>query len=140
VGRACCGARLNLRIGSWRAIRRLELFELERISNMIFIVVKFPVRPERSDEWLSLVEDFTKATRAEPGNLFFEWSRSVEDPNEFVLVEGFADGAAGAAHVGSEHFKTAMAVLPDAISARPKIISHELPGDGWGPMGELAPR
>ena len=107
---------------------------------MIFIVVKFPVRPERSDEWLSLVEDFTRATRAEPGNLFFEWARSVDDPNEFVLVEAFADSEAGATHVGSNHFKTAMDVLPDAISAQPKIVSIEAPGDGWGPMGELTPR
>lgn len=107
---------------------------------MIFIVVKFPVRPDRRDEWMSLVADFTAATRAEPGNLFFEWSRSVEDPNEFVLVEAFRDAEAGAAHVATEHFKTAMASLPDAISDTPKIVSVEAPGDGWGPMGELTPR
>ena len=47
---------------------------------MIFIVVKFTTRPDWSDRWLDLVRDFTEATRAEPGNLWFEWSRSVEDP------------------------------------------------------------
>lgn len=107
---------------------------------MIFIVVKFSVRHERSEEWLSLVADFTAATRAEPGNIFFEWSRSVDNPDQFVLVEGFKDGDAGAAHVGSEHFKVAMASLPDAIADRPEIISVEVPGEGWGPMGELSPR
>jgi len=78
---------------------------------VIFIVVKFPVRPERVDGWLALVNDFTEATRAEPGNLFFDWSRSVDDPNEFVLLEAFRDGDAGAAHVQSDHFKAAMAEL-----------------------------
>jgi len=107
---------------------------------MIFIVVKFPVRPERTEDWMSLVADFTAATRAEPGNLFFEWSRSIEDPHTFVLVEAFRDGAAGAAHVGSDHFKAAMESLPDAISATPDIINGELPNEGWGPMGELQPR
>ena len=29
--------------------------------------------------------------RAEPGNLFFDWSRSVGQPNQFVLLEAFAD-------------------------------------------------
>ncbi|MGV9777536.1 putative quinol monooxygenase, partial [Streptosporangium sp. NPDC003464] len=67
---------------------------------MIFITVKFTVRPERSEEWLSLVDDFTRATRQEPGNVFFEWSRSVETPNQFVLLEAFASSAAGEAHVG----------------------------------------
>jgi quinol monooxygenase YgiN len=107
---------------------------------VIFIVVKFPVRPDWNDRWLSLVADFTAATRAEPGNLFFDWSRSVDNPNEFVLLEAFRDGDAGVAHVGSDHFKTAMAMLPDAISARPEIINVQVPGDGWSEMGELAPR
>jgi quinol monooxygenase YgiN len=107
---------------------------------VIFIVVKFPVRPERSDEWPSLVEDFTTATRAEPGNIFFEWSRSVDNPNQYVLVEAFRDGEAGSEHVNSAHFKTAMAVLPEAIAATPEIINVEVTGDGWSQMAELQPR
>ena len=103
---------------------------------MYFIVVKFPVKPEWSDRWLDLVDGFTKATRAEPGNLFFEWSRSVEDPNEFVLVEAFTDDGAGP-HVSSEHFKQAMADMPQALASTPRIISKQVDGDGWGPMGEL---
>jgi quinol monooxygenase YgiN len=107
---------------------------------VIFIVVKWSIRPERSAEWLSLVEDFTKSTRAEPGNLFFEWSRSVDDPHEYVLVEAFADGQAGAAHVGSEHFRTAMAWMPDVVAAKPRIINVQVPGDGWSEMAEVTPR
>jgi quinol monooxygenase YgiN len=109
-------------------------------QDMIFIVVKFPVRAERADEWLTLVEDFTEGTRAEPGNLFFEWSRSVDDPNTFVLVEGFADQDAGVAHVNSEHFKTAMSTLDEAITDIPEIINVEVPGSTWSRMGELQPR
>lgn len=105
---------------------------------MIFIVVKFQVRD--ADTWLSVVKDFTEATRAEPGNLFFDWSRSVDDPDQFVLVEGFADQEAGVAHVNSEHFKKAMATLPDAITATPDIINVQVEGTEWSKMGELAPR
>lgn len=107
---------------------------------MIFIVVKFPVRPDRSEEWLSLVADFTAATRAEPGNIMFEWSRSVADPNEFVLIEAFRDSDAGAAHVNSEHFKAGIASLSDAIADTPKIVNVEAHGDGWAAMSELRPR
>lgn len=106
---------------------------------MIFIAVKFTVRPERSEEWLSLVDDFTQATRQEPGNVFFEWSRSVETPHQFVLLEAFASSAAGEAHVGSEHFKTAMAWMPEVIAETPEIINVEVPGDGWSQMAELTP-
>ena len=103
---------------------------------MYVIVVKFPVKPDWSDRWLDLVESFTNSTRAEPGNLFFEWSRSVEDPNTFVLVEGFTDDGAGP-HVNSDHFKQAMTDLRQALARTPQIISKQVEGEGWGPMGEL---
>jgi quinol monooxygenase YgiN len=106
---------------------------------VIFIVVKFPVRPERADEWPNVVAEFTAATRAEPGNIFFEWSRSLDDPNEYVLVEAFQEGEAAGRHVNSEHFKAAMASLPAAISATPRIVNVQVPGEGWSAMAELQP-
>jgi quinol monooxygenase YgiN len=104
---------------------------------MIFIVVKFTTLPEYREEWLSRVEEFTQATRAEPDNLWFEWSKSVVDANQFVLVEAFRDRAAGAAHVGSDHFKAAMLLLPSMLAKTPEIVSVEAPGTGWSEMGEL---
>ena len=62
---------------------------------MIFIVVKFETKPEWTDRWPDLVAEFTAGTRAEDGNLWFEWSRSLENPAVYVLVEGFRDGEAG---------------------------------------------
>ncbi len=106
---------------------------------MIFIVVKWTIRPERSDEWLTLVEPFTQATRSEPGNIFFEWSRSVDNPHQFVLVEAFGEDA-GAAHVNSDHFKAAMAWMPDLVAEKPQIINTVVPGDDWSQMAEITPR
>lgn len=103
---------------------------------MYFIVVKFQVLPEWTDRFMDLVEDFTSATRAEPGNLFFDWSRSVEDDHEFVLVEGFTDEGAGP-HVNSDHFKAAIASMPQALASTPLIISRQIDGDGFAPMGEM---
>jgi quinol monooxygenase YgiN len=79
---------------------------------MISIVVRFYVRPECSDEWLDRINDFIQATRQEPGNLWSEWSCSVENPNRFVLIEGFRDADAGAEHVNSDHFKEAIEQAP----------------------------
>ncbi|MCG2623340.1 antibiotic biosynthesis monooxygenase [Arthrobacter sp. I2-34] len=103
---------------------------------MIFIVVKFKVQPEYADNFPELVREFTEATRAEPGNLWSDWSRSVEDPNEYVLVEAFKDDAA-AAHVNSAHFKKAMAEQPQYLQATPRIISRQIEGEGWDEMGEM---
>jgi quinol monooxygenase YgiN len=105
---------------------------------MIFIVVKFPVKPEFADSWMDRVADFTAATRAEPGNIMFEWSRSIDDPNDYVIVEAFQDDAAGA-HVNSDHFKKAMVSMAEAISAVPKIINVTTEGNDWSAMAELQP-
>jgi quinol monooxygenase YgiN len=109
-------------------------------TTMIFIAVKFSVRPEVAEQWLSRVAPFTAATREEPGNVFFEWSRSVDRPNRFVLLEAFRNREAGEAHVNSDHFKAAMAWMPDMISETPEIIHVEAPGEGWSTMAELQPR
>jgi quinol monooxygenase YgiN len=103
---------------------------------MYVIVVKFQTKPEWTDRWLDLTADFTEATRAEPGNLFFEWSRSVEDPAEFVLVEGFTDDGAEP-HVTSDHFAKATSEMGQALAATPRIISRQVDGEGWDEMGEV---
>lgn len=103
---------------------------------MIFIVVKFTVKPEWSERWIEHTRDFTEATRQEPGNLWFEWSRSVEDPHTFVLVEAFQDDAAET-HVNSAHFSQAMQDMPQALVETPQIISERVAAEGWGRMGEL---
>ena len=105
---------------------------------MILIVVKFKTKAEWSDRWLDLVHDFTKATRAEPGNMWFEWSRNVEDPSEFVLVEAFEDSGAEP-HVKSDHFKSAIEDMPQALAETPHIINTTIEGaNGWSRMGEMS--
>ena len=107
---------------------------------MIFIVVKFPIKPEHAGSFLDDAREFTLATRAEEGNIFFEWARSVEEEHTFVLTEAFQDGAAGA-HVNSDHFTTFVGWAPDVVSATPSIVSvSDVPGSGWGEMGEIRPR
>ena len=66
---------------------------------MILIVAKNRIRPEHADDFPALMDEFTQATRAEPGNLGFDWYQSVDDPDVYVLVEAFEDGAAGGVHV-----------------------------------------
>ncbi|HCA87400.1 MAG TPA: antibiotic biosynthesis monooxygenase [Streptomyces sp.] len=105
---------------------------------MIFITAKFTIRPEYADQWPEIAADFTAATRAEPGCLWFDWSRSVEDPTEYVLVEAFRDGDAGAAHVQSEHFKAAQRTLPPHLARTPRVVNATVPQDDWSLLGEMA--
>ncbi|MDO4685282.1 MAG: putative quinol monooxygenase [Corynebacterium sp.] len=104
---------------------------------MILINVKFPVRPEFVATFPQEVAAFTEATRAEPGCLFFEWYKSVEEDNVYILVEGFLDDAAEA-HVNSEHFRQACVDMPKLLTETPTIINTLIPGKvSWDQMAEF---
>ncbi|HIW95339.1 MAG TPA: antibiotic biosynthesis monooxygenase [Candidatus Corynebacterium gallistercoris] len=104
---------------------------------MILINVKYQVKPECADTFLKDVQWFTEATRAEEGNIFFDWFRSEDDRNEFILVEAFQDDAAEA-HVNSDHFKRACDEMPKYLQQTPQIINTEIPGKTeWDEMAEF---
>jgi quinol monooxygenase YgiN len=105
---------------------------------VIVIVVKQHVKPEYAHDWLDRVGPFTFATREEPGNISFDWYRSPDDPNLWLLVEVFRDEEAGRAHVESAHFKAAIAALPSWLAGAPEIIHVNGPSEGWTKMGELS--
>ncbi|MFI7673463.1 putative quinol monooxygenase [Actinophytocola sp. NPDC049390] len=107
---------------------------------MIFITAKFRVLPEHADDWPAITREFTEATRAEPGCLWFDWSRSVDDPNEYVLVEAFRDDDAGGEHVRSAHFAAARETLPPHLAETPRIVNATVPQQDWSELGELAVR
>lgn len=103
---------------------------------MILICVKWKVKPEYADDWPELTKSFTDATRAEPGNRFFEWSRSVDNPTEYVLLEAFDDDAAEA-HVKSEHFTQAQVDLPQYVLETPLIRNWPGQPEEWDRLGEF---
>ncbi|MEU7001271.1 putative quinol monooxygenase [Nonomuraea sp. NPDC046570] len=105
---------------------------------MIFITARFRVRPEHADQWPEITAEFTRATRAEPGCLWFDWSRSLDDPTEYVLVEAFRDDEAGGAHVQSDHFREARRTLPPHLAETPRIINVNVPQNDWSLLGEMA--
>lgn len=105
---------------------------------MIFITAKFPVLPEHAESWPELARSFTEATRAEEGCLWFDWSRSLDDPHEYVLVEAYRDDEAGAAHVQSAHFQRATSELPRYLAATPQIVNVAVEGTQWASLGEMA--
>jgi quinol monooxygenase YgiN len=105
---------------------------------MILNVVRQPVRAKYADEFPVLVKDFVDASRAEAGCISFDWYRSAEDPNLYVLIELFTDDDAGQAHVASDHFKAAMQTMPRWLAAAPEIIHVEVPGDSWSAVSEGA--
>lgn len=107
---------------------------------MIVINIVMPIRPERMDDWLALADSYARDVNAEEGCLFFRFSRSLTDENEFVCIEGFQDAEAGATHVAQPYVKAFFDAAPDLVSAQPQILYIDTPHDGFVPMGEIQPR
>ena len=103
---------------------------------MILIVLKVQVRPDRRDVWRERIAKYAAAVRQEPGNVSFDCYESLESPNEYCIVEGFTDKAAGDTHVQTEHFKDFLVWFPTVIGAKPRIINTEVPAD-FAPMNEF---
>ena len=104
---------------------------------MMLINVRFDVKPDYADSWPEITRAFTEATRAEPGNLWFDWYRSVEEPDTYFLCEAFRDGDAPAEHVNSAHFTEFTASAAQYLQRTPRIINTTAEGDEWGLMGEI---
>jgi quinol monooxygenase YgiN len=104
---------------------------------MIFITAKFRVKADDADRWPEIISDFTEATRSEPGCLWFEWARGVDDPDEYVLVEAFRDDEAAGAHVRSAHFRRAQQTAPAHLVETPRIINASIPQDDWSQLTEM---
>lgn len=105
---------------------------------MLTITIRFRVRPEWRDRWLDLVAEFTEATRAEEGCAWFWWSRSVEDPCIFYLLEGHREESV-AAHLTSPLVPKITKEWPQALAATPTMLRASVPGAAWEPMDDLLP-
>jgi quinol monooxygenase YgiN len=105
---------------------------------MIVVVARHEVRSEHAAAFPEQLNEFTVASRREPGVVSFDWARSTADPTVYFLIEVFRDAAAGEAHTQSDHFKKAIGTLPALLSAPPEIIHVEAAGEGWGRMSEVS--
>lgn len=104
---------------------------------MILINVRFRPKPEYVENFREKVAEFTEASRAEEGNIFFEWARNTDDPNEYILFEAFHDDAAEA-HVNSTHFRAAKSYFPTLLTETPTIINTVIEGKTeWDRMAEF---
>ena len=114
---------------------------LNKIGTVVVVIlinVKFKPLPEYVDSFREQVAEFTEKTRAEEGNIFFDWSINTDNPNEFILIEAFQDDAAEA-HVNSDHFKAACELFPTILSETPEIINTLIEGKTeWDRMAEFA--
>ena len=71
----------------------------------IQVVARQTLAVGREEETLALYPLLAEAVAAEPGNVFFEVYRQVDNPREIILYERYASREAYDAHRETAHFK-----------------------------------
>ncbi|WP_311257872.1 putative quinol monooxygenase [Microbacterium sp. WCS2018Hpa-9] len=61
----------------------------------------FTARPEQGDNVAALLRDFAEIVRAEEGNVVFDATRLVDDPDRFFVYEVYRDEAAFQEHLAA---------------------------------------
>jgi quinol monooxygenase YgiN len=93
---------------------------------MVIQIVNVSIKPKQRDRWLELIRANALETRAEEGCESYQISEDIETPNNFVLVERWADLEATFRHFRAPEFGELMGALADVIAGPPEVSIHEV--------------
>jgi len=81
------------------------------------------IKPDFRDDFVALMEIHQQKSRAEPGNLQFDWGESVAVPNTFYMHEEYASRNAYEAHEAAPHFASFMEFNAREPYSKPQVVS-----------------
>ena len=71
---------------------------------MYVVCIQVYVRPENRQDFIDATLENARQTVQEPGNLRFDVSQQLDDPDRFVLYEGNWDDSGMQAHKETAHY------------------------------------
>jgi quinol monooxygenase YgiN len=96
---------------------------------VITFIVHVQVRRENAPAYEALMTHVAAMSREhEPGVAYYEFARSVEDPDTYVVIEVYRNVEAHAAHMVSDWVREAMPVSARLIEGKPHIRQYVSPG------------
>jgi quinol monooxygenase YgiN len=102
---------------------------------MAYVVeAKWRAKEGKEERLLEVIREITWPSRAEPGNLFYQAQRSLEDPRLFFLYEQYADEDAYQAHQDSEHFTRLVKdeAIPELLEDRERTFYETIDDHAGG--------
>ena len=92
---------------------------------MLVVHGTFPIRPDAVEALHAALGPLQAATREEEGCHFYEWVRSVEQPEVFYSVEVWRAREDLDRHMSTDHVATALAGLPDMLAGQPTLVGYD---------------
>lgn len=96
---------------------------------MITFVAHVPVKPGSEEAFEAAMAEMAANVRVhEPGALFYEFSRSVEDPATYLVIEVYADEEAFKAHWRTDYIRPSVAKTRGLMAGPPQVKQYVSPG------------
>jgi quinol monooxygenase YgiN len=88
----------------------------------------------KEERVLEVIRELTPPSRGEPGNLFFQAQRSLDDPRLFYLYEQYVDEAGYQTHQDTEHFTRLVKqeAIPDLLEDRERAFYETIDDHAGG--------
>jgi quinol monooxygenase YgiN len=97
------------------------------------MIAHLRVSPDNAPAFEALMTHVADMThRHEPGVAYYEWAKSVDEPDTYLVVEVYRDGAAQAAHMATEWVRESLPKSAALIEGRPHIRQYV--SDGSQPV------
>lgn len=78
---------------------------MSKPASFLQVIAQYHCKPGLADQVGALLGELTAATRQEKKNLAYDFYRSVQDPDRFVILEQYTDASGLDEHRASEHFQ-----------------------------------
>lgn len=89
----------------------------------IILHARFTAKPGEAERVAALLRDFSAAVRAEEGNIVFDATRLVDDPDRFFVYEVYRDEAAFQAHLAAPAGAPFNAALQELIVEPASVLT-----------------
>jgi quinol monooxygenase YgiN len=96
---------------------------------MAYVVcAKWTAKEGQEGRLAEICEEMTEPSRAEPGNVYYQANRSVENPRLFFLYELYEDEGGYEAHMASDHFTRLVKeeAIPNILESREREFYETL--------------
>lgn len=96
---------------------------------MITFLAHLQVKPQNASAFEALMAYVVEMThRHEPGVIHYEFAKSVDEPDTYVVVEVYKDSDVHAAHMASEWVRESLPKSAALIEGKPHIRQYVSPG------------
>jgi quinol monooxygenase YgiN len=96
---------------------------------MITLIAHVRVRPEKAAAFEALISEICAKVRAhEPEVAYYAFSKSVDEPHSYVVIEVYADAAAHAAHMARNWIRDSLPRSVAMMAGAPDIRQYVSPG------------